>query len=162
MNPATMRGQRLDADTYICFFTVGAVESAFRINPENPQGVVFIDQGAFGSFYDTISDKLYLLDAGNVVKKWDSGAPMTVSYKTGVTRWRQECCPGAMKIESKVYPVAFQLFADGVLIHSRSVTSKEPFRLPSGYMAQQFQRSYSVAGAMTFGLLAEEIGDLAQ
>jgi hypothetical protein len=40
---------------------------------------------------------------------------------------------------AKNYPVSFSMWADGVLKHTLSVPSREPFRLPSGYMAQDWE-----------------------
>lgn len=163
MNPTAMHGQRFDEETYICFYTdASANKRAFLIRPENPQGIIYLDQGAFGSYYDPIADQLYLLDASNVVRKWDAGTALTVTFKTGITRHKQETCPSAAIVECEVYPVTYKLWADGVLVHTQTVIDSEPFRLPSGYLAQEFQREYTATGDLQVSMLAEDMADLAQ
>jgi hypothetical protein len=65
--------------------------------------------------------------------------------------------------------VAFKLYA-AVLqadkttvwteMFSRTVTSGEPFSLPAGYMAQDFQVEVQTTGPVQGVLLAEDVADL--
>lgn len=161
MNPATMQGCRFDEKTYICFYIEsGGGRRAFLIEPHSPKGVIFLDQGAFGSYHDPISDQLFLLDTGGQVRKWHSGTPLTLTFRSGIIRNERECNPGVLKIEADTYPVAFKLWGDGVLRASVSVASNAPLRLPSGYMAQEFQYEISATGPVQIALLGESVADL--
>lgn len=170
MNPTTMHGQRFDERTYVCFYTdIANVKRAFLIRPEAvktagggeaPRGVIFLDQGAFASYYDPIGDQLYLLDAGNVVRKWNSGAALTLTYRSGITRHQQECSPGTLKIEAEAYPIAFKLWGDGVLRSNVVVNSNQPIRLSGGYMAQEYQFEITSTAPVQLAMVGEDMTDL--
>lgn len=161
MNPATMHGQRFDEETYIGFYTdASSNKRAFLIRPAQPLGIIYLDQGAFGSYYDPIADQLYLMDAAGAVRKWNSGSALTMTYRSGIIRKPVECNPGVAQIEADAYPVAFKLWGDGVLRYTGSVLNSEPFTLPSGYMAQEYQYEVSASAAVQVVLVGEGVADL--
>ena len=164
MNPATMHGQKFDEETYIGFYTDSAdgLRKSFLIRPEAPQGFISLDAGAFGSYYDPIADRLFLLDSTNTIKKWDSGAALDVTFRTGIKRMPMECNPGAAQVEATVYPVTFKLWGDGVLRYTKTVTDAEPFRLPGGYLAQEYQAEVKGAGPIQLVVVGGDVSDLAQ
>lgn len=161
MSPATMHGQRFDEQTYICFYTdAGSNKRAFLIQPDSPAGVVFLDQGAFGSYYDPIADRLYMLDSAAAIRKWDSGAALTATFRTGIKTHQTETNPGAAMVVADSYPVTFKLYADGVLRHTATINNDDPIRLPGGYIAQYFQVEVSCVGPLQVVLVAEDIADM--
>jgi hypothetical protein len=56
----------------------------------------------------------------------------------------------------------FKLYADGVLKHTQSVTSANPFRLPGGYHGQDFQVEVSTTGSIQGVALAHSMQELSQ
>ena len=57
--------------------------------------------------------------------------------------------------------MTYKLYADGSLKHTKTVTSREPFRLPGGYVARDFQQEVSGGtGPIEAIVLAEEMVDL--
>jgi hypothetical protein len=147
-------------DWYIGFYNDGT-RRGFMVNTINPTGVIWIDQGAYATFEDTISETLFLLDAGNTIKKWDYGTALTATFKSKVVRNPIAACPGAARIVATTYPVTFSMWADGVLkVNAQSVTSDEPFRLPSNYMAEEFQVQVSGVGPVEAVLIADEMSAL--
>jgi len=85
-------------DWYIGFYNDGT-RRAFMINTQRPQdGIIFVAQGAYAVFSDPLSDTLYLLDAGNVIKKWDAGTVGSATYRSRVFRHPRAVCPGAARI----------------------------------------------------------------
>lgn len=158
-------------DWYIGFYNTGSVRGGFMIDTTNPVGVIWLDQAADAVFFDMISQSLYLLDTGNVIKKWDSGSSLTVSFTTGVKRVDDKTTPARAQVIATTYPVTFSLYAnrvlvsgtfqDNVLIYTRTVTDSLPFTLPGNYGgASEFYVTVSGTGPIEAVLLAEEMVDL--
>lgn len=146
---------------YIGFYYNGVDRKAFMIDTVNPAGVIWLDQGAYGVFYDSVSDTLFLLDSAYRIREWDSGALLNVTFKTEKKRHPYETNPGRAMVIATTYPVTWKLYADGVLKHTQTVTSREPFPLPGGYVARDFQQEVSGGtGPIEAMVLAEEMADL--
>jgi hypothetical protein len=116
----------------------GATLKGFVIDPQNPQGIYFLDSGYSALHFDELKDQLYVLD-GSTVKKWDAGTAMTYQAKSKVFRSPKPINFAAAEVVADAYPVTFKLYADGVLKHTQSVASRAPFRLPSGFLALDWQ-----------------------
>jgi hypothetical protein len=148
-------------DYYIGFYYDGANRKGFMVNARNPQGVIWIDQGAYGVFFDTVTDTLFLLDSAFRIREWYSGSATNVTFKTEKTRAAVETNPSVAMVVATTYPVTWKLYADGALKHTQTVTSREPFRLPGGYVARDFQQEISAGtGPIEACVLAEEMLDL--
>ena len=114
---------------------------SFIFNPAT-QDFVQIDQ-VFSAFYNDMStDTLYALTSAGSIVSWDRGSS-TLSY-SWTSKLFQSPYPanfGAGQVVSDASvgsPVMFYLYADGVLKHTQTVTDNNPFRLPSGYLAQNY------------------------
>ena len=169
--PSSITGARLEGGLYYGAYNDGTAK-AFLLNPADPRGIIFLTQGARGVFFDPISDRLYLQDVGNIIRRWnDPGAALLMgTFKTETKRHPQPTNPGfAMIVADQPVSVAFKLYAAVLqadlttvwtLMFSRTVTSGEPFSLPSGYMAQDFQVEVQTTGPVQGVLLAEDVSDL--
>jgi hypothetical protein len=146
---------------YIGFYNTGSVRGGFMIDTTNPVGVIWLDQGADAVFFDLISQSLYLLDTGNVVKKWDAGSALTATFTTDVKRTKDKTTPGRAQVIASTYPVTFSLYGDGTLLETRTVSDSLPFPLPGNYGgANEFYVTVSGTGPIEAVLLAEETDDL--
>lgn len=156
---------------YLGFFNDGT-RRGFMIDTIEPKGIVWLDQGAHAVFSDTVSQSLYLLDGVTTIRKWDSGAALSAIFKSKVVRHANETCPGAAAVAGTVFPVTFTLWANcrtdptdpaavaWQQVHTQAVTSSEPFRLPGGYLAREFQVQLQGPGPVEAVMLAEEMVDL--
>lgn len=115
----------------------GATRKAFLISPANPSGIYFLDAGYTAMHFDELRDQLFVLD-GASVKKWDGGSPMTVQFRSK-TFVAGPMNFAAAEVVADAYPVTFRLYADGVLRHTKAASTREPFWLPSGYLARDWQ-----------------------
>lgn len=170
LTPSNIVGARFER-YYLGFFPSGT-PGGFLIDPANPSGIVFLTQTARGAYYDPISDRLYLQDSGNVIRRWNApaGTALSATFKTEVKRHPQPVNPGyAMLVAAQPVSVGFTLYAlllqsDGTMawatILTRTVITGEPFSLPSGYLAQEFQVQIVSTGPIEGVLLAEDVGDL--
>lgn len=143
-----------------CSYDPGSGRKAFLLDPVNPRGVINLDQGALGTFYDPVSDRLYLLDTGNQIRKWDSGSALTVTFKTKTFRHPYETNPGVLQVVADSFPWTVKLWSDGVLKATVTAANGEPYRLPAGYLARNFQLEASGTGRLQGLVLAEETADL--
>lgn len=146
---------------YIGFYYNGVDRKGFMVNTVNPQAVIWLDQGAFGVFSDSISGNLYLLDTSFRIRKWYSGSLLTATFRSGKMRANHETNPSvAMVVGTDYTSASLKVYADGSLKHTQALTSREPFRLPGGYVARDFQLELAGAGPMEGAILAEEMVDL--
>lgn len=159
MNPASIIGVN-SGRYYIGFYANGATRGGFMIDTLQPDSIIWLTQAAYGAFVDPISGQVYLLDSGYAVRKWGTGSALAAEFTSMNKRAPRKCCPGAAKVVATTYPVTFSLYADGVLKHTKNVTSEAAFRLPAGYMADFFQVKLAGSGPIEAALLADEIVDL--
>jgi hypothetical protein len=80
--------------------------------------------------YDPIFDTLYLAQGSNITK-FDGGAPLTATWRSPNYRYPRYVSLGYGRIEADTFPVTFRLYANGSLIHTRTVSNDSPFRLPA-------------------------------
>jgi len=160
LNPSTIVAAQY-AGRYMGFYDSGAgVWKGFMLDPLAPAGLYFFDFGFSAVYFDALQETLYGLN-GTDIQKWDAGASnLTVTFKTKEFRLPRPENPGAAEVIADFYPVQFKLWADGVLRLDRSVTSKEPFLLPSGYEADVLQLEGSGAGPITAFAIAGDIDGL--
>jgi len=163
--PSTIRGARFER-YYIGFYNDGAAKG-FIIDPRDPQGMVFLDFGARGAYYDPVSDRLYLQDTGNTIKRWNSpsGSALSVTFKSGVIRHPRPTGAGAAQVVADI-PVSCQVTIWANLLQTdrtfawtqifqRTVTTGETFTLPD-YTAQEFQYQLVTTGPVQGFVMAED------
>jgi hypothetical protein len=138
LRPATIIGQMYEG-LYFGSYDDGAGRKGFLIDPGSPGGIFFLDKGYEALHFDELQDQLYMRDAAQV-HRWDAGATfMVAKFKSKVFRFPRPENFGAMEVVADAYPVTVKVFADGALKHTQTVTSRNPFRLPSGFSALDWQ-----------------------
>jgi hypothetical protein len=145
----------------------------FFIDPNNPQGIYFMDTGYVGMYFDELRDHLYVLD-GTSVKKWDSAPDgeewspggavfMTYRVKSKLFKMPFPLNLAAAEVVATSYPVTFKLYADNTLVHTETVAGRDPFWLPSGFRAYDYQIELSGTGPIQGVALAsskKELGEV--
>jgi hypothetical protein len=134
--PSSIIG-RMYEGLYLGSYNDGSGRKGFIIDP-NGGGIYFLDVGYEAMYFDSLKDQLYILDGTNI-GKWDTGSPMTYRSRSKPFRQGSPINFAAAVVVANAYPLTFRLYADGVLKHEREVTDRNPFRLPSGYRAFEFQ-----------------------
>ena len=106
------------------------------------------------------TDTLYYVD-GVSVKKFGQG---TGSYSyTWKSKPFTSTAPrnlGWARLDANAYPLTFKLYADTTLIATHSVTDSEPFRLPSGTRAKQWEIELSGTSAVNSVAIADNMAEL--
>jgi hypothetical protein len=144
---------------YFGSYDSGTGRKGFMIDPSNPQGVYFLSLGYEAMHFDELQDQLYVV-SGASVQRWDAGVPMTATFKSKVFRTPYPTNFSCGEIVADSYPVEIQVTAEGRLVHTQAVTSRTPFRLPSGFMAQDWQVQISTSGAVQGVVLANNMSEL--
>lgn len=158
--PATIIGCMYER-RYIGLYTVAGVQKGFMLDPQNPTGLYFFDFGADAVYFDDLQDALYVLQ-GTSVKKWDAGSALNVTFKSKLFRLPRPMVGFAVaEVVADAYPVTWSLYADGALKHTQTVLSSQPFRLPSGYHAQDAQVQMISANPVQSTSMAHSMKELA-
>jgi hypothetical protein len=160
LKPETIIGKMYEG-LYFGSYDDGTGRKGFMIEPGSPTGMYFLDAGYTALHFDELRDQLYVLD-GNQVQKWDAGTAMTVRAVSKVFKAPSVVNFGAMEVVADAYPVTVKVFADGVLKHTQSVTSRSPFRLPSGFAALDWQIEATGTQAIQGMAMASSMEELAQ
>lgn len=137
INPQSIIG-RMYEGLYFGSYLDGSTRRGFFIDPTNPQGIFFTDTGYEASHFDELKDQLYVLSDTDI-QKWDAGTPMNYRFKSKQFRAPRPMNFSCAEVVADAYPVTFRMFADGNLRYTHSVSSRDPFRLPSGFMALDWQ-----------------------
>jgi hypothetical protein len=160
LKPETIIGKMYEG-LYFGSYDDGSGRKGFLIDPASPQGLYFLDMGHVAMHFDELRDQIYVLD-GTSIKKWDAGLAMTYRARSKQFQAPHPMNFGAAEVTADAYPVTFRLFADGVLKHTQSVTGRNPFRLPSGFLAQDWQIEIEGANAVQGVAIGTSIAELAQ
>lgn len=161
LKPETVVGQMYEG-LYLGSYDDGAGRKAFLIDPANPTGLYFLDTGYEAMHFDELQDQLYVLN-GTSVQRWDGGTTsMTVRCKSKVFRAPAPVNMACAEVVADAYPVTLRVYADGVIQHTQTVTSRNPFFLPSGFLALDWQFELEAAGAVQGIAVATSMAELAQ
>lgn len=134
--PSSIIGKMYEG-LYLGSYDDGSGRKGFLIDP-NGGGIYFLDTGYTAMHFDSLKDQLYVLTGTNI-GKWDTGTSMTYRSRSKPFRQGSPINYGAAVVVANAYPVTFRLYADGSLKHTQTVADRNPFRLPSGYRAFEFQ-----------------------
>lgn len=163
MNPSSIHAYRYDG-RYLWFWDNGTDRGGFMLDfsTEQPQ-LVTLPFHAIAGHFDPVGGDLYLaiVEGGQArIRKFDDGADATYIWQSREMRIEAPICPGAAIVDAEAYPITFQLYADGALKHTEVVTNDQMFRLPSGYMANEFRVKVSGTGLLNAIHIADQVQEL--
>jgi hypothetical protein len=164
--PESIHAYEIDG-RYIAFYDTGTVQGSLIFNlygdtPSFTTSTVYATAG----YSDRLRDALYLAigsagNSTNTIARWDDGSTnLTLTWKSKKFRAPRPICPSVVRIEAESYPVIFKLYGDGSLKFTKTVSSKNSFRLPSGYKAQIFEFQFETAAQINTVSIAEKVNEL--
>lgn len=160
--PSSIAGYRL-GDRYVGFYDTGSVQGGFIFDPSNPiASFTYIDTVATAGYNDPQREALYLVVSGNIVR-WDNGGSnQSYTWKSKRFVHERPVNPGVAQIEASSFATSatFKLYADGTLMATKTVSSGEPFRLPDGYKAREFEIQIEGSVPVQAVYVAEVMEDL--
>jgi hypothetical protein len=103
-------------------------------------------------YYSPQTDTLYFAQ-GDTIVRFDAGQPLIATWHSKVFRlpehdnfgWAQVICRSYDTLPS---PPRLQVFADGVLRYTKTITGPDQFRLPSGFKAMDWE--FEIDGVVVF------------
>ena len=141
LNPSSIIG-RAHEGRYYGFYDTGAVQKGFVIDLRDPaKGFIDLDLDVTAGYQDLLTDDLYLMIGSNIVRfNDDNGSPLTYTWKSKTFRSATLHNMAVAQVFADSYTdVTFKLYADGVLKSTVTPTNSDPFYLPSGYLARDWE-----------------------
>lgn len=128
LNPASMQ----------CYFQDGRIIILYD-NGTKASLVLNFDDGSLTTstiwgdcgFVDPLFGELYLMQGSSIVK-WDSGNPLTMTWRSKRIDCGDGFQPAAAMVQAETYPVTVRYYRNEALFWERQVTSSQAFRLPAG------------------------------
>jgi len=164
LNPSTIHGYFYDG-MYIGFYdatTIGGVKGGFILDTENPQnGITWLDTHYTTGFVDTVNNTLFLIDVNGGIMEWNAGVtPLTYQWKSKVFKTPKPVSFACARVFASAYPVTFKVYADGSLKHTQTVANSDMFRLPSGFMSDEWELELSGTNDITSVEMASSVEEL--
>jgi hypothetical protein len=131
LKPESMIGAHHE-QTYYFMYDTGTVSGCYALHAETGKLTTLTATGS-AFFTDVLSDRLFTVQGTSIVAMF-SGA----TYRTGIWRSKVVVLPSHagfawLTVESDFSAgVTVRLYGDGVLVHTVTLTSRAPVRLPSG------------------------------
>ncbi len=144
LKPETILGAVHD-NKYIGFYDDGVTQGGFVLDPSSgDSGLVFLDIHATAAYQDGLADSLYLIVDGDLVE-WDRGTLLSYTWRSKeFTRGFAGLLTAGRVLAEDYDDLTVEIYADGVLKHTETVTDDKIFRMPGGYTARTYQ--FEVSG----------------
>lgn len=145
--PSSIKAYQHDLK-YVAFYDTGAVQGGFVYDLTTGEFSTN-DLFATAGYNDPVNDNLYLAFADRSVKVWLSGTAKSVAWKSKKFTMPRAMGFACAQLDAEAYSMTVKFYADGSIVHTQTVTSRLPFRLPP-VMAKdweiQIEGSYEVFG----------------
>lgn len=130
------------------------------IDPLRPlDGVWFLSTGFDACWYDELVSALYVLEGGNVRKFDAATGRLTATFHSKTFHQVGPRCFGFAKVVADTYPVTLKVYADNTLRMTKTVLDDYPFKLPSGFLAEDWSTEVSAGDAVQAVHLATDVRD---
>jgi hypothetical protein len=140
IGPAAVRGYQWEGK-YVAFFdTLVGNARGFVFDPSSST-LVWHDIQATAGYNDLVNDTLSLV-IGNEIHEWYAGAPKAYTWRSKKFMPPYPLPLTIGQVNAEAYPVTFKLYRDGLLVQTKVVTERNPFRLvPGRYTDVEFEIS---------------------
>lgn len=128
-NPSSIHAYQHDRK-YVAFYDNGTTQGGFIFDLTTGQFVMH-DIYATAGYSDLVIDKLFLAFADRSIKPWGFGSELSYTWKSKKLTLPAVMTMSCAQVEAESYNVTAKFYADGTLIHTQTVTSRTPFRLPA-------------------------------
>lgn len=128
-NPTSIHAYQQDMK-YVAFYNNGAISGGFIFDLTSGQ-FIYHNIYATAGYNDLQADKLYTAFSDRAVKIWQGGAPLSYTWKSKKFTMPQIMGFSCAQVEAEAYPVTAKIYSDGTLVHTQTVVSRTPFRLPA-------------------------------
>jgi hypothetical protein len=128
-NPSSIHAYQHDMK-YVAFYDNGTTSGGFIFDLTSGQ-FVYHSIYATAGYNDLRADKLYTAFSNRQVKIWQDGAALSYTWRSKKFTMPQVMGFSCAQVEAEAYPVTAKVYSGGALVHTQTVTSRSPFRLPA-------------------------------
>jgi hypothetical protein len=114
---------------YIAFYDNGITRGGFIFDMVSGQFILHNIYAEAG-FQDPQRDKLFLAFDDRTIHAWGQGPTLNYVWRSKKFTMPKPLSFGWAQLEAEAYPMTLTCYADGEVVHSQTVTSRNPFRLP--------------------------------
>lgn len=115
LRPETIEGYYHDGK-YVGLYAGGG----FILNSLEDASLTMFDEAVTAGYVDAVSDALYFAIDG-VIRKFNAGLDKEYTWRSKKFLFSARPGPGCARIDADSYPLTFNLYADGVLVHTQHV-----------------------------------------
>lgn len=115
---------------YIAFYDNGVTQGGFIYDFKSQQFILHNIYASAG-FSDLQRDQLFVVTDNRVLKKWEQGSALSYVWKSKKFTMPYPIGFSYGQVEAEAYPVTCKIYENDTLIHTQTVASREPFRLPA-------------------------------
>jgi hypothetical protein len=120
---------------YIAFYEIengdGTTTQGGFIYDFKSQQFILHNLYASAGYADLQQDQLFVVTNNRLLKKWEQGSALSYIWKSKKFTMPYPIGFTCAQVEAETYPVTCKIYQAGTLIHTQTVASREPFRLPS-------------------------------
>lgn len=142
-NPSSIRGFMHD-NRYHALYTTQGGQRGMLVFDLSGQGAALTTcdipaaTAITAGYGDSRSDTLYLAHGTQIVR-FNEGSNLTYTWRSKKYRLPRPTSMSVGKVTASAYPVTLNVYADGALMATREVSSREALRLPGGLMASDYE-----------------------
>jgi len=115
---------------YIGFYDNGTTSGGFIFDVISKQFILH-DIYATAGYRDLQRDKLFLAFSDRSLKTWFAGSAKSYTWKSKRMTMPQIMGFSCAQLEAETYPMTLKVIVDDTVIHTQTVQSRNPFRLPA-------------------------------
>lgn len=159
--PASFRAYLWEGKWLGFWYTSSSVKGGLIFDPATGD-ITTTTSYATAGWYDHSNGKTYLVINGEITE-WNTGSSyLTYTWKSKKFLVERPTNFGACQVFADSYSaLTVKVYADGVLKHTQTVTSEEPFRLPSGFRARVWEVEITGTDNVSRVYLATTMNELA-
>ena len=148
---------------YFGSYDNGSGRKGFVLDPAQPGSIYFLSTGYTAYHFDELLDQLFVLNGANV-QSWDAGASMTYIFRSKRFLMPAPTNFSCAQVIADSYvegALTVRFFVDGTLRHTQAVTNRRGFRLPSGFVGDEWQIEVEGTAPVQSVILAHTMAELA-
>ena len=164
-NPPSIRGFTHD-NRYHALYTTTGGQRGVLIFDFSGQGAAMTRSDVNAAtaitagYSDARTDTLYFAQGTNIVR-FNAGSALSYAWRSKRFRLPRPANMACGQVLAASYPVTMKVYADGSLVATKSVESASPFRLPSGYVARDYEIELTGQHEITEASIATSMAELA-
>jgi hypothetical protein len=160
--PTSIHGVQHDGRYYAFWKVDDTLKGGFILDPATQNGVFTTTTFyADASYSDLVQDALFF-SVGNAIYKWEgTTTKRPFTWRSKMFLLAKPTSFSAAQIVAMDYTdLTANFYADGVLLHTESVSGIAPFRLPAGSLYYKFEVELSGTSSVASAAVAETLTEL--